>query len=177
MREHGQGTDGNRATTDVVVVERNQFRKHVGSHMEQLALFAIPRTVNLEDDDTRASSNAVIQSLPEIAAPDANKDELSWPADPPLHVAAFAGDVEEVRHLLSEGADIEAEGETWGTTRAAAEAGGNAEIIEILGVWRSTISPSATLEEALKGVAEPEPPAAEPVREPLFALLRCAMLT
>ena len=41
--------------TETLVVTLEQFRRHVGSHMEQLALFALPRS--FEDRDDNADSN------------------------------------------------------------------------------------------------------------------------
>ena len=43
------------ASEDIVVVTLDQFRRHLGSHMEQLALFALPRSQN--DGDDYADSN------------------------------------------------------------------------------------------------------------------------
>jgi len=138
-----EGVCEDQIRTDIINVERSQFRKHVGSHMEQLALFAIPRTTRGEYDSSGqqrdncgASSNAAIQSLPE-ATLNASEAELNWLPDPPLHLAAFKGDVEEVQRLLDDGADVEAIGETWGTALSAAETGGHTQLVTLLRSWQS----------------------------------------
>ncbi len=114
---------------DIIVVEHNQFRKHVGSHMEQLALFAIPRTTTdpeeeEQDDDSHAGSNMAIQSPPD-ADPGAHQSELTWLSDPPLHLVAFTGDVDQVRRLLDDGADVEAGGKVNITEEVVKAAAGN----------------------------------------------------
>ncbi|RYO80122.1 hypothetical protein DL766_001564 [Monosporascus sp. MC13-8B] len=123
--------------TDVLVVEHGQFRKHVASHMEQLALFAISPV--MDDDDNHGSSNATIQSQPDLSA-ETEETELTWQPDPPLHLAAFGGDVEEVWRLLHDGADVEATGETWGTALSAAETGGHTQVVALLRSWQARSS-------------------------------------
>lgn len=43
------------ATIDTLVVTLDQFRRHLGSHMEQFALFALPRSYS--DEGANADSN------------------------------------------------------------------------------------------------------------------------
>ena len=137
MPQKQEGTTGgamavaedDQTPADIIVVEHNQFRKHVGSHMEQLALFAIPRTTTdpeeeEQDDDSHAGSNMAIQSPPD-ADPGAHQSELTWLSDPPLHLVAFTGDVDQVRRLLDDGADVEAGGKVNITEEVVKAAAGN----------------------------------------------------
>lgn len=57
---------------------------------------------------------------------------MKWPSDPPLHVAAAHGRMDEIQRLLDEGADINSKGETWGTVLNAARILGNYEIVALL---------------------------------------------
>lgn len=136
VTELPEGACEDQSRTDVIVVECSQFRKHVGLHMEQLALFAIPRTAGQEHDSSRGSSHAAQPSIPEFTS-NASEAELSWLPDPPLHLAAFEGDVKEVERLLNDGADVEASGETWGTALSAAETGGHTQLVALLRSWQS----------------------------------------
>jgi hypothetical protein len=79
-----------------------------------------------------------MQSQPGTGSDTGEEAELTWPPDPPLHLAAFTGDVNEVQRLLDDGADPEASGETWGTALSAAEAGGHARVVDVLKTWQST---------------------------------------
>ncbi|KAH6612317.1 hypothetical protein B0J18DRAFT_441861 [Chaetomium sp. MPI-SDFR-AT-0129] len=140
--ESTTGSEGNRTVppADVLVVTRTQFRRHVASHMEQLALFAASRSTidpgaeqeHEQGGGSRGSSNAALPSQVLESTSDANNAEPNWSPDPPLHVAAFAGDINEVRRLLGEGADVLAGGETWGSAISAAEAGGHSNIVALL---------------------------------------------
>ncbi len=122
---------------EAIYVERDKFRRHVASDMEQLALFAIPQVI--EDVDNELASDkpamnqvATVPSQPD-RGPEVNAAELDWQPDPPLHIAAFEGDLDKVRRLiLDDGADPDASGETWGTALSAAETGGNAEVVNLL---------------------------------------------
>ncbi|KAJ8133330.1 hypothetical protein O1611_g298 [Lasiodiplodia mahajangana] len=109
----------------VITVEPAQFRRHVASHMEQLASFAIPRSMGDDGSEdgsgkgvalSRSTVNAELQmSMPELPN---TGDE--WISDPPLHIAAASGDLAMFRYLLEEGDDIYLRGETWGTVVDAA---------------------------------------------------------
>ncbi|KAI1292939.1 hypothetical protein F5Y03DRAFT_15812 [Xylaria venustula] len=109
----------------LVTVQPVQFRRHVASHMEQLALFAIPR--NTDGDDIEQGTNQVAarsrstddgqKNLPGTSHTDTNEE---WIPDPPLHIAAATGNLAVVRSLLEEGADVHSRGETWGDVMDAA---------------------------------------------------------
>ncbi|KAI0447114.1 hypothetical protein F4803DRAFT_546648 [Xylaria telfairii] len=99
----------------VITVDPVQFRRHVASHMEQLALFAIPRSMG--DDGSEEDSDGAARSR--CTAKYSNTDNV-WIPDPPLHIAAASGDLATFRVLLQEGADIDSRGETWGTVLDAA---------------------------------------------------------
>jgi hypothetical protein len=90
--------------------------------MEQLALFAIPRNHGLEGDNESGSNAPGDRSVGSTRGSQERLDSLDWQPDPPLHIAAFQGNLEQVRELLEAGADIDAPGETWGSAIAAAEA-------------------------------------------------------
>ena len=107
-----------------------QFRSHVASHMEQLALFAIPRG-SLEGDEAESSAAAVaIGDRPSETSSD--DQAMSVNGDPPLHIAAFEGNVSEVKELLKSGEDINSRGRTWRSALRAATIQGNARVVEIL---------------------------------------------
>jgi hypothetical protein len=102
---------------EILVVTPQQFRHHVGSHMEQLALFAIPRGYK-EDGDAdsggaapgHGSSSSSDRSL---VRPDYEDED-----NPRLHIAAFQGLKDEVETLLAYKSaftkSILLEGSTWG---------------------------------------------------------------
>lgn len=87
------------AVEDVVVtVEPRQFRRHVALHMEQLALFAIPRTAGDDGDsdgDSRSSANRRATSSRDSGS--VAGDE--WPPDPPLHSGGAAHALNSARTL------------------------------------------------------------------------------
>jgi Ankyrin repeats (3 copies) len=130
LREANPHTPKNGA----LVVTPAQFRRHVGAHMEQLALFAIPRGYK-EDEDAGSSGAA-----PGIGTDDSSdkksqadsRPDYEDQKNPPLHVAAFEGLEAKVLQLLEDGADINARGTTWGSAFAAAAAGGRGNIVELL---------------------------------------------
>ncbi|KAI0096999.1 hypothetical protein GGR51DRAFT_486625 [Nemania sp. FL0031] len=109
----------------VITVEPAQFRRHVASHMEQLALFAIPRS--MDDDESEGGSNrnvelsrSTVNAELQSSTPQEPNASDEWVPDPPLHVAAASGDVATFRVLLEKGADIHLRGETWRTVEEAA---------------------------------------------------------
>ncbi|KAI0903977.1 hypothetical protein F4823DRAFT_568175 [Ustulina deusta] len=108
-----------------ITVEPVQFRRHVASHMEQLALFAISRDMGdneLEEDSGKAaaSSRSTVKAELQSPIPGISNADDAWIPDPPLHIAAASGDLATFRVLLEEGADIHSRGETWGTVSDAA---------------------------------------------------------
>ena len=56
---------------ETLVVTPEQFRRHLGAHMEQLALFALPRSYKYEEEDADSNEAAV------MAASDAESRHLS----------------------------------------------------------------------------------------------------
>lgn len=109
----------------VITVELAQFRRHVASHMEQLALFAIPRSMGdneLEEGSNKvvALSRSTVDVKPQLHMPEISNTDDEWIPDPPLRIAAASGDLAAFRILLEEGADIHSRGETWGTVLDAA---------------------------------------------------------
>lgn len=122
--------------------------------MEQLALFAISPLV-VEDSDNELDSNHVVMPEDDLRQAERRSAtpmaELDWHPDPPLHLAAFRGDVTEIKRLIVDGADIDATGETWGTTFAAAEMGGYSSISKLLRLYSQTdnsLSPEDRLPRA-----------------------------
>ncbi len=111
-----------------LVVTAAQFQHHIGSHMEQLALFALPRNYDETDASTAAAacyrddSESDLESL-------ASYEDLQ---NPPLHIAAFEGLEEEVIQLLEDGTDVTASGQTWGNVLTAAIIGGHPPIVRRL---------------------------------------------
>ncbi|RFU27564.1 hypothetical protein B7463_g8786, partial [Scytalidium lignicola] len=127
----------NNQSGDIITVDLQQFRHHVAFHMEQLAIFAIPRDIDGDGKDSNLSNAAVGSTLA------ANKGASSgvhvssfeheeWLLDPPLHIAAARGDLDEVKGLLSDGADVHSIGETWGTAINAASSSSNTAVYEFL---------------------------------------------
>ena len=117
-----------------LVVIPVQFRHHVGAHMEQLALFAIPRGF---DDDENTGSSGVPAGIGTNASSEKQRDSGSGASyekenNPPLHVAAFEGLEAEVSQLLEEGADPNSRGETWGSALRAAALGGHEPVSRLL---------------------------------------------
>ena len=113
---------------EILVVTPQQFRHHVGSHMEQLALFAIPR--GYKEDGDADSGGAVpghgssFCSDRSLVRPDYEDED-----NPRLHIAAFQGLREEVKAILDGATDhglidesiginpliLLHEGSTWGS--------------------------------------------------------------
>ena len=116
---------------ETLVVTPTQFRQHVGSHMEQLALFAIPRGYE-DENDADSNSAAADTNTNEYVNNDSrvdsdNQDEVT--DDPPLHIAAFEGRGTNVLSMIDDGADINSSGMTWGSAIRAAAAGIHHKIV------------------------------------------------
>ncbi|KAI9853466.1 MAG: hypothetical protein M1813_002217 [Trichoglossum hirsutum] len=119
---------------EIIVVTPQQFQHHVGSHMGQLALFAIPRGYK-EDGDAGSSRAAPghcsdATSDRSLARPNYEDEE-----NPRLHVAAFEGLEDEVAMELrsdNHGASLQfIAGNTWGSALSAAAAGGRTNIADL----------------------------------------------
>ena len=139
-----------------VLVPTIVFARHVASHMEQLALFAIPRDTGDSDDDRATNRNANINSIQKSRgesesssiAPlersqvskvlDEKKENerlsdssstgatMDQKDDPRLHQAAFEGLESEVFQLLDLGENINSQGPRWGSALGAAVIGQHA---------------------------------------------------
>ena len=63
------------SATETLVVTLDQFRRHLGSHMEQLALFALPRNYKDEADSNEAAAVAHSDTKSRDFV---NDDAISW---------------------------------------------------------------------------------------------------
>jgi hypothetical protein len=114
--------NNNMPANEILVVTPQQFRHHVGSHMEQLALFAIPRGYK-EDSDAGSSGAAPGHGMDASSDWSLIRPEYEDEDNPRLHVAAFEGLQDEVKTLLDEiSEDLDRthsilleEGSTWGS--------------------------------------------------------------
>ena len=92
------------------VVPIEQFQKHVGHHLEQLALFALPPPIK---ESSQTSSNLVAMSHPSRGYDEESVSRTSAQSSTPvnsdplpeLYVALTRGDVALVKKLLQDGAD------------------------------------------------------------------------
>ena len=111
-----------------LVVTPAQFQHHVGSHMEQLALFALPKDHGDAVESTDVAGGADNAADSELGS----KASYECHENPPLHIAACEGLEDEVSRLLEDGARVDAPGETWGNVLQAAVVGGHVSIIQLL---------------------------------------------
>lgn len=134
--------------TDELFIDVKDFRhfyRHVGKHMEQLALFALPMIVGMQEEDfesAEAHSGAGTDSrstrfdFTDSSSSDDGRDDFTGSSsvkeDPPLHLAAFNGRVGEVKARLRRGEDPNTTGPTWGNTLGAAVAGDQAKAVKLL---------------------------------------------
>lgn len=66
----GQATEGKD-----IVVDIGRFRKHLAAHLEQLAIFAIPRATEDEDDGQENSSHSSVSTLHFKSEPTVEENE------------------------------------------------------------------------------------------------------
>jgi hypothetical protein len=106
---------------ETLVVTPQQFRHHVGSHMEQLALFAIPRGYK-EDGDAGSSRAAPGHGSDTSSERSLVRVDYEEGDNPRLHVLAFEGLLDEVKSLRDETIHtpifqnkLLEEGSTWGS--------------------------------------------------------------
>ena len=66
------------AVDEMLVVTPEQFRRHLGSHMEQLALFALPRSYKDEDVDAASDKAAAIIDSDSLSRNSSRNRPLSW---------------------------------------------------------------------------------------------------
>lgn len=147
-----------------LLLETSSFKAHVTRHMEQLALFAIPRVSDVGEQSftsTRAALPAPnVDDRLEVENAVADK-ELQ---DLPLHFAAYEGRGVEVKRLLQSGQDIDIVGKTWGTPLGAAVAGKRLAIIKLLLENGAEVQlPCGNHENALKAAASIKNPTLEKI--------------
>ncbi len=65
------------ASEKSLVVTREQFRKHLGRHMEQLALFALPQSYKYEDENGN-SNDAAAMTHSDAQSRHLSMEEMSW---------------------------------------------------------------------------------------------------
>ncbi|KAK8123785.1 hypothetical protein PG999_003703 [Apiospora kogelbergensis] len=108
----------------IITVDPKQYRRHVSHHLEQLALFALPRLTNEhQNDNASEEANVSRSTVNQFDSPPTGNEQsadVEWDPDPPLHKAAARGDFEEVKRLINDGADVHLRGETWGSVLDAA---------------------------------------------------------
>ncbi|CAG8954757.1 hypothetical protein HYFRA_00004682 [Hymenoscyphus fraxineus] len=124
------------STNETIVVTPQQFRHHVGRHMEQLALFAIPRGYK-EDGDAGSSRAAPGHGSDNSSERSLVRPDYEDEVNPRIHVAAFEGSLDEVfSHFdsseLAPQSILALEGTTWGNVLSAAAAGGHLDIVELI---------------------------------------------
>ena len=108
------------------------FKIHVGRHMQQLALFALPRVSDVGEDSWESDKAALItpDALDDVQQDSALKGRE--PVDPPMHRAAYDGNGVEIVRMLKAGINIDATGSTWGSVLGAAIAGGHPAVVKLL---------------------------------------------
>ena len=123
--------------TGCPLVPVEQFQKHVGHHLEQLALFALPPPIK---ESSQTSSNLVAISHPSRGSDDESVSETSAHSPtsvnsdplPDLYVALTRGDVDLVEKLLQCGADANVRGPDGAGLLQVAAVFGVLEALEIL---------------------------------------------
>ncbi|KAF2800852.1 hypothetical protein K505DRAFT_227691, partial [Melanomma pulvis-pyrius CBS 109.77] len=115
----------------------NDFRRHLGNHLQQLALSALPQFIEglefLDDDLTNpialedeaqsyASHRTASDILNERSGADANT----------LQEASRAGNMQAVELLLENGANVNAQGKAYGSTLQEASRAGSMQAVELL---------------------------------------------
>ena len=113
---------------ETLFVTPAQFQHHVGTHMEQLALFALPKDHGDAVESTGVAGGADNRSDSELGS----RASYECHNNPPLHIAAYEGLEAEVFQLLKDGAKVHAPGHTWGNVLQAAVVGGHVLIIRLL---------------------------------------------
>ena len=115
-----------------LALDTSKFQLHLAKHMEQLALFALPRISHLEDE----SFVSIRAALSVADVNDGIEAEIvlssQEPEDLPYHIAAYEGRGVEIKRLLQNGQDIDAIGQTWGTALGAAVEGKQPAVIKLL---------------------------------------------
>ena len=129
---------------ETLVVTPQQFRNHVGNHMEQLALFAI--TKEYKDDEIGES---IVAARSHDSDESSKNSAVNVPVDseaeqtPELYIAAFEGREDEVRRLVAGNArpDYPYGTSVWNSVLSAAAAGGQTQLIQLFSeVYASPLS-------------------------------------
>jgi hypothetical protein len=121
----------------MLVVTPVQFRRHLASHLEQLALFALPRSHGGEESSNVDSNDAVIDassesvSLAELSA-DGSDSVQEGEIEHSLCHAAATGQADVVRELLEVGADANARDKYHGFALQAAAMFGFDVVVKLL---------------------------------------------
>ena len=110
----------------------SSFKIHVAAHMEQLALFALPRISDVGDESWESGKAALV--TPDVSASTDAEDAIPFnePDDLPIHHAAYEGRGVEIKRLLQDGQDIDVIGRTWGTALGAAILGKRPAAVKLL---------------------------------------------
>jgi ankyrin repeat protein len=127
-----------------LVVTPAQFSKHVGSHMEQLALFAVPRGDEEPGDggsaDVAAGSQSTnsdylqnFKSTGVVGPTQENEEEDDEEVENPLVFAASEGLLDDAKQLVEAGMDVDATGKGRETALHAAVRNGDSSFIRFLG--------------------------------------------
>ena len=121
---------------ETLVVTPAQFQHHVGTHMEQLALFALPKDHGDAVESTGVAGGADNRFESELGS----RASYECHNNPPLHIAAYEGLEAEVFQLLKDGAKVNAPGHTWGNVLQAAVVGGHVSIVRLLLEYGAEVS-------------------------------------
>ena len=130
------------------------FKIHVAKHMEQLALFAIPRTSDVGDGSFTSIRAALVLPNMNDGIDAENALANKEPEDLALHHAAYEGRGVEVKRFLQAGDDVDPLGRTWGTPLGAAIEGKHLSIVKLLlESGADTQMPCGKYETALKAAS------------------------
>ena len=66
------------SSDETLVVTPEQFRRHLGAHMEQLALFALPRSYKYEEEDADSNEAAVMAVSDSQSRHFSRTEAMSW---------------------------------------------------------------------------------------------------
>ena len=66
------------SSDETLVVTPEQFRRHLGAHMEQLALFALPRSYKYEEEDADSNEAAVMAASDSESRHLSRTEAMSW---------------------------------------------------------------------------------------------------
>lgn len=123
------------STSKKIVVTPVQFRRHLGSHFEQLALFALPKHHGDEDVNDIDSNDAKFDGsscASFITASTGSSLDPKLGGSTPLYIATKHSQISEVARLLANGADPNSLGSNAESSLQLASRSGNYEIVRIL---------------------------------------------